>query len=409
MSRRPSACIVTDPADVRTARRATGPPGWLVWVSPARPRGYASAVRSDPSEARVVRLDPSRPLAAQAAVGHNRWHPGLAPVLTVEPGETFTLETLDSSDAHLGAASSPADVMAFPVDRVHPLTGPVAIAGARPGMVLAVEIVDLVPRGPAISSLAPREGVLGHLIDAPVMDVWRLGDDGYARTPSLPGVRVPVRPFPGTIGVAPSPAEVAAWRPIQAAPDAPAAATPARAAGGLRTLPPWPTGGNIDVPALGRGSTLFLRVSVDDALLSVGDLHVAQGAGELGSTAIETAGAVTLRCALQPAATADSCPYAVVPARPRGPAISTIGLPHDGSGSLVAGDLRLAARNAAVALVRLVAAQYALPIPAAVTLVSVAADLEIAQLVNDPFPTVTCSLSTDVFETTRDRDGASPS
>jgi acetamidase/formamidase len=55
-------------------------------------------------------------------------------------------------------------------------------------------------------------------------------------------------------------------------------------------------------------------------------------------------------------------------------------------------------RNAAVALVRLLAEYCALPIPAAVTLASVAADLEIAQLVNDPFPTVTCSLAIDVLE-----------
>jgi len=364
-------------------------------------RGYAEDVRSDPAEARVVRLDVSRPLAAQGGAGHNRWHPGLAARLSVEPGETFTLETLDSSDGHLHPASTPADVLTFPVDRVHPLTGPVAVAGAEPGMVLAIEIVDVAPRGPAISSLAPGEGVLGHLLDAPAIDLWRLDADGYARTPSLPGVRVPIRPFPGTIGVAPSPAEVTAWQALQAAPDAPEAATPALAAGGLRTLPPWPTGGNIDVPTLCAGSTLFLRVSVPGALLSVGDLHVAQGAGELGSTAIETAGAVTLRCALQPPDTADSCPYAVVPARARGSAISTIGLPRDPAGGLVAGDLRLAAQDAATALVRLIARRYALPIPAAVTLASVAADLEIAQLVNDPYPTVTCSLPTDVFQDVR--------
>src|SRR5262245_43454024 len=110
---------------------------------------------------RVVRLDHSLPLAAQAGAGHNRWHPGVTPVLTVEPGETFPLETLDSSDAHLGVASTPADVLAFPVDRIHPLTGPVAVAGARPGMVLAIEILAVAPRGPAISSLAPGEGLLG--------------------------------------------------------------------------------------------------------------------------------------------------------------------------------------------------------------------------------------------------------
>lgn len=346
---------------------------------------------------RVVHVDPARPLAAQPAVGHNRWHPALRPVLVVAPGEPFTLETIDSSDAFLTATSAPADVMRFPMERVHPLTGPVAVEGAIPGMALEIELLDVVTRGPAISSLAPGEGLLGDLFDEPVLDVWTIGPDGDARTPALPGVRVPARPFPGTIGVAPGAAELAVWHALGAAPDEPAAALPSEARDGLRTLPPWPSGGNIDVPSLVRGSRLVLPVLAPGALLSVGDLHVAQGAGELGATAIETAGAVTLRCHLCPA-DGTTTPYAVVPARPRGPALTTIGLPRTADGRLVPGDVRLAARDAAAALVRLLVDRVGLTAGAAVTLASVAADLEIAQLVNDPYPTVTCALPLEVLD-----------
>jgi formamidase len=175
---------------------------------------------------RVVRVDPGRPLAEQPGVGHNRWHPWLEPVLRVAAEETFTLETLDSSDAFLSATSVPADALAFPVDRVHPLTGPVHVEGAEPGMLLEVEIVDVEPRGPAISSLVPDEGLLGHLLEEPVLDVWELGADGYARTPALPRGRVPVRPFPGTIGVAPAADDLATFRALGVAPEAPEAAVP---------------------------------------------------------------------------------------------------------------------------------------------------------------------------------------
>jgi acetamidase/formamidase len=137
---------------------------------------------------------------------------------------------------------------------------------------------------------------------------------------------------------------------------------------------------------------------VPGALLSVGDVHVAQGAGELGATAIETAAAVTLRCRAIESDAASAAPYAITPPCQRGEAIVTIGLPRDDDGELVAGDLRLAAGDAARALVRLLGAEHGLPAAAAVTLVSVAADLAIAQLVNDPYPTVTCSLPLDVFE-----------
>src|SRR5207248_10247603 len=78
----------------------------------------------------------------------------------------------------------------------------------------------------------------------------------------------------------------------------PEAAIPPRAADGLRTIPPRETGGNLDIRQLVAGSRLRLPVSVPGALFSIGDLHFAQGDGEVCGTAIEIAGAVTVRFAL---------------------------------------------------------------------------------------------------------------
>ncbi len=345
----------------------------------------------------TVRVDHRRPLAAQPGVGHNRWHPAIPPVLEVGEGEAFTLETIDSSDAFLTASSPPEDVLRFPMERLHPLTGPVHVRGVRAGDVLEVELLEVEPRGPGIASIAPGEGLLGDVVAAPFLAVFAVGADGYARSDRLPGVRVPARPFPGTIGVAPSAPDVDRWRALAAADDEPEGALPSLAAGGLRTLPPWPTGGNVDIPQLVAGSRLHLPVRVDGALLSVGDLHVAQGAGELGATAIETAGAVTLRCRRLPGAPQLRFPSVVTTPHSTGPAIVTSGLPLSADGTLVPDDLRLAARNAALDLLAWLRHEHGLGAPEGYLLLSIAADLEIAQLVNAPCPTVTCSLPLDVF------------
>jgi formamidase len=360
------------------------------------------------TDARRVAVDPTRPLRAQPTVGHNRWHPDVQPVLAVAPGETFTLETIDSSDAFLTAESELADVLRFPLDRVHPLTGPVLIEGTEAGDLLEVEIVDVTPRPPGISAIAPGDGLLGDLLETPCLHVWELDAD-VARCRAIHGVRIPAAPFPGTIGVAPSreqleveharEAELAArGYPLYEA--APAAAIPARPAG-LRTLPPRTNGGNLDIRQLTAGSRLFVEANVDGALLSVGDVHLAQGDGELAATAIEIAASVTLRCHVhRDPVWRPRFPAVLAPARPVGPAFMTTGIPLRDDGALAPDDLMLAARNAALELVGWLQAHCELDFGAAYTLASIAGQLRIAQLVNSPSPTVTLALPLEAFETT---------
>ena len=78
----------------------------------------------------------------------------------------------------------------------------------------------------------------------------------------------------------------------------PEGAVPPAAADGARTIPPRETGGNMDMRQLVAGAKLWLPVDVPGALFSIGDLHFAQGDGEVCGTAIEVAGSVTVRFAV---------------------------------------------------------------------------------------------------------------
>jgi formamidase len=222
----------------------------------------------DLNQLRGIRVDPRKRLASQPGLGHNRWHPDLRPALEVDSGEVFVLETIDASDATVTRSSpdTPWDVAL-----IHPLTGPVYIAGAKPDDVLEIEILDVGTGDTGTSSIHPSEGLLGGWIDRQETIVWDLRD-GFARSPAIPGVSIPAAPFPGCIGVAPSAAYVAQARRRETALaqlGAPTAvdhepgAVPASVIDGLRTLPPRENGGNMDVRQLTAGSRLFVRVQVE--------------------------------------------------------------------------------------------------------------------------------------------------
>jgi formamidase len=329
---------------------------------------------------------------------HNRWHPTIPPALHVALGETVTLETRDGFDGQLPPGSTAADLARVALGRSHPLAGPVFVEGAQPGDVIAVEILDVETAAEGVTPVLPGFGLL-DLAQATVVS-WEIAG-GKARSASLPGVAVPGDPFPGILGVAPSLEQVEAARRAEAevaaagalvAADAPEDAQPAEAAGGLRTVPPRANGGNLDIRGLVAGSVLHLPVEVPGALLSAGDLHFAQGDGEVCGAAIEVAGAVTLRVTLAPG----ERPLTYrTPARPQRAAYATTGIALALAPEL---DVLAAARAAVAALVdRLVDARGLEP-AAAYVLCSVAAELRISQIVNAPSPLVSALLPLDVFE-----------
>ena len=90
-----------------------------------------------------IRIDRSKRLADQPEVGHNRWHPDIAPIARIHPGERIVLETRDAIDGQVTAATRAADVPKLNLNVAHALTGPIAVVGAEPGDLLEVHIVEV--------------------------------------------------------------------------------------------------------------------------------------------------------------------------------------------------------------------------------------------------------------------------
>jgi formamidase len=312
------------------------------------------------------------------------------------------LETRDANDLQIGPRTKAEDLANLEYGVAHPLTGPVYVTGAEPGDVLAVEILDYETPGFGVNAVIPGFGFLADVFVEPFLVRWEL-DGTHARSGELPGVAVPACPHAGVVGVAPSAELMEAHRAREeriraaggpVAEPMPETAFPPLAASGLRTIPPRETGGNLDLRRLGAGSTLLLPVQVPGALLSLGDVHFAQGDGEVCGTGIEIEAAVRLRCELRAAQPwAPQFPAYRTPGESRGPCFATTGIPVDD-----AMDLTVAARSALLAMIDWLEAEHGLSRPAAYCLCSACVDLHLSQVVDVPYPLVSALIPLEVFE-----------
>jgi formamidase len=332
---------------------------------------------------------------------HNRWHPDLKPLAEVDVDEEVRLETEDGLAGQLTRESTHADVGRLNLGLGHPLTGPLSVRGAEPGDVLEVQFLEYETADFGTTAVIPGFGYLADLFPDPYLVKWEI-DGGVARAAELPGVAVAEETFAGVVGTAPSPALMEEFRAReealrergQAVADSlPDAAVPSTAADGLRTIPPRETGGNLDVRQLVAGSRLWLPVAVQGALFSVGDLHFAQGDGEVCGTAIEVAGAVTLRFALHKSPAARTrFPSYETPARPGRRSFATTGIPVDAGM-----DLNAAAREALLEMIAHLERTYGFARPAAYALCSAVVDLRVSEVVDVPYPLVSALLPLDIF------------
>ncbi|MEV4085784.1 acetamidase/formamidase family protein [Nonomuraea fuscirosea] len=190
-----------------------------------------------------------------------------APALSVDPGDTVVVRSLDAS-GHLGRQRTPGErrPTMFADRRGHCLTGPVEVRGAGPGDVLAVRIDSARPGEWGWTIAGAKDNALNRalgLTGEPSWLLWEIDADAGTAT-SDRGHTVRTAPFLGVIGLPP-------------AEPGPHSTVPPRAAGG----------GNIDCRELTAGATLYLPVTVPGALLHLGDGHAAQGDGEVCGTAIE--------------------------------------------------------------------------------------------------------------------------
>jgi formamidase len=334
--------------------------------------------------------------------GHNRWHPGLGPAAHVEPGEEITFECRDGIGDQLTRTSTHADAGRLDLGIAHPLTGPVFVEGAAPGTALEIEFLAYEPDDFGVTAVIPGFGFLADLFTEPYVVKWEIAD-GVARSEELPGVAIPQDMFPGVVGVAPSAERLAAYltrenelreRGQPVADSMPEGALPPAAADGARTIPPRETGGNMDVRQLVAGSKLWLPVDVEGALFSVGDLHFAQGDGEVCGTAIEVGGSVTVRFALHDVPAPAFPAYETPGGRPVERLFATVGIPVD-EGM----DLNAAARAALLEMIGHLERRYGFERPAAYALCSACVDLRISEVVDVPYPLVSALLPLDIFNT----------
>jgi formamidase len=311
-----------------------------------------------------------------------------------------------------------ADLTNLDAKVAHPLTGPVYIKGARPGDLLEIEYLDILPQPCGWTRNRPGAGFLRDLFTEPYLAHWDI-KDVWATSPQIPGVRIPNGAFMGTAGIAPSRAQLEAWSRREAAlvarggiaflPD-PQDAVPSRgliAEEGLRTLPPRENCGNVDAKQLTKGSRLLIPVNVEGALYSAGDGHFAQGDSECCITAIEMGATAVVRFRLHAGEAARhhirwprfAHPgYFAAPewAAPRN-FIATMGMPIREDGTQEGEDLTLAARNALINMIELLQ-ERGWSREQAYIICSVAVDLRVSNVVDLPNVTVSAFLPEDIFQ-----------
>ena len=245
----------------------------------------------------------------------NRYHPAIKPVARAKPGDQIVVHTRDALDSNLNINSKPKDVTAIDVNLIHPMTGPIYIEGAKRGDVLAIKLVNITPNEYGYTTIIPGFGFLPDIYTEPFVANWKL-NRVEAVSAEIPGVRIPMNGFMGSVGVMPGAQEVDIWlaRETQLAaaggvalPPEPTSARPAEICGPkgshkdkcLRTIPPRENGGNMDVKQMVEGTTLLLPCFIDGCGLIIGDVHFAQGDGEVAGTAIEMGAIVTVETSIR--------------------------------------------------------------------------------------------------------------
>ncbi len=337
------------------------------------------AALGDPkAKARDARPDLHVLRATPKTVHWGYFDASLAPALKVKSGDIVQAEAITHHAGDAPELMMDADVTALYQDvpesdrnpGVHIMTGPIWVEGAKPGDVLEVRYLQMTPRCNYGSNLAANWGYLyKEFGEKERVTIYRLDqvsnqaeavfayefpgkylvpgtithEKDCCREPALNGVRVPVRPHLGTAGVAPD------------------------AKGRVSTIPPGLHGGNIDNWRIGAGATMYYPIAVEGALFSIGDPHISQGDGELSGTAIEA----SLDCMFQLVLRKDL----QVPS----PLLETA------SDWYVHGfdtDLNVAMRNASLEMLGLLTDHRRLSRNDAYSLMSVAADFTVTQVVD---------------------------
>ena len=273
---------------------------------------------------------------------HNFWFDrAIAPVLEIDPGEEVLLETYSSRPTRLTGPDDP--MPERHPEGANPATGPILVRGAEPGDRLLVEVLDIQTDPYGYCSLQEGWGVLEHLVETPYPRIIHV-EGGMVRFTGQ--IQFPWRPMVGVMGCAPAQGRVA-------------------------TLMPDDIGSNMDDNRVVVGAEVHLPVQVEGALFGLGDVHASMGDGEMSGTGIEICGEVTVRLGLKK--------NAPIP-RPITLTADTI------STYATAPNLTDAARIAAEDLHALIVKGLGISAEEAFTLMSIRADMGIAQACGGTLP-----------------------
>jgi formamidase len=410
-------------------------PALLVAILAAGFSQIASADTTEVKTQTIVEVKKKGEHCEQDPNCFNRYHPAIKPVARAKPGDLIMVHTRDALDSNLNLNSQPKDVTAIDLNLIHPMTGPIYIEGAKRGDVLAIKLIDINPDQYGYTTEIPGFGFLPDLFPKPFVANWKL-NRREAVSEQIPGVRIPMNGFMGSVGVLPGEPEIEKWlaRESQLAkaggvalPPEPTGARPADICGKngtfkdkcLRTIPPRENGGNMDVKQMVEGTTLLLPCFVDGCGFFIGDVHYAQGDGEVAGTAIEMGAIVTVETSIrkgmasivkQPMFEGGSQIKKLEPDSFH----AVVGYPFKNAGEIppqwayleseklkpltnLSNDVTLAARNSLIQMLDWLQATKGLTKEQAYVVTSVACDLRISNVVDVPNYAVTTICPMEIF------------
>ena len=300
---------------------------------------------------------------------HLSWDHATAPAITIAPGEIVEFDEIDALMGQITPQSGVEDVINIDFARVNPVAGPVYVDGAEPGDALKVTLLDFAPSGWAWTAIVPGFGLLADDFPEASLNIWNV-DKAFKEPAAMADfAQIPLKPFCGTTGVAPA------------------------ESGAHSTIPPYATGGNMDIRDLTLGVDLYLPVQVEGALFSIGDPHCAQGDGEVCGTAIESPMGVTAKIDL---VKGENLKF------PRFETLGPVSRHLDGKGyevtTGIGPDLMEASQNAVRGMIERLGKSRGLSAAQAYMLCSVCADMRISEIVDQPNWVVSCYLPNIVFE-----------
>jgi len=299
---------------------------------------------------------------------HLAWDHSITPIATIASGEMVSFDLLDAACGQIEATSTVEAIRTLDFSRVDQVNGPIYIEDAAPGDTLEIEFLDLQPANWGWTAIIPGFGLLADEFPEPALKIWHLEGGAEGTAEFAPGIRIPLAPFCGEIGLAPA------------------------ATGALSTIPPYRHGGNLDTKHLTKGAHLYLPVEVPGALFSLGDGHAAQGDGEVCGTAIETPMRATVRLTVRKDFSVDEPQFLT-----SGPlTLRTNTAPYYVTNG-IGPDLVEATRNAVRHMIQHLQRVYGLSRADAYMLSSVAVDLKLCEVVDMPHWNVGAFLPQSIF------------